>query len=200
MLKLAIDLAKAEYGGVRAILIDGVADLVNDPNDPEECNAFVAELHGLAIANEAPILCVIHFNPGGQKTRGHLGSQIERKAETNLVLSKSEDITAIFSTRQRRAPILERDAPKFTWSDDGKMHVSITEAPRIPAGVRALEPYLDEVFADGKSRTYSDLISTIMMVTGKSNPTAQRWIREAIKCGLIDKGFRGSYIKGSCAK
>lgn len=78
-------------GGVFAVIIDGTADLVNDVNDPKECNAFVAELHDLAIRHDCPIVNVVHENPGqdGGKMRGHLGSQLERKAESNLRLRKA---------------------------------------------------------------------------------------------------------------
>lgn len=79
--------AKKKFGGVLALLVDGVADAVNDVNDPAEANAFVAELHALAIEFHCSVIGVIHVNPGGGenwKTRGHLGSQLERKAETNL--------------------------------------------------------------------------------------------------------------------
>ncbi len=42
-------LRKAAGTGAHSVLIDGVADLVSDVNDPAECNAFVAALQGLDI-------------------------------------------------------------------------------------------------------------------------------------------------------
>jgi hypothetical protein len=47
------------------------------------------------------IVGVIHFNPGGEKTRGHLGSQLERKAETNLRLDKVRRAPAATILRTR---------------------------------------------------------------------------------------------------
>lgn len=113
-------------GGVFAVIIDGTADLVIDVNDAAECNAFVAELHALAIMHDCPIINVVHENPGqdGGKMRGHLGSQLERKAESNLRLRKSDETTVIFSEKMRKAPILERDGPRFRWSDEAGMHLS----------------------------------------------------------------------------
>src|SRR5262249_9188485 len=110
-----------------SIVIDGVADLVADVNDAVECNAFVAELHALAIRFDCPITVVIHINPGSEtgKTRGHLGSQLERKAETNLRLDKDGEVTSVWSEKQRRAPILKGKGPRFQWGSEAGMHVSI---------------------------------------------------------------------------
>lgn len=87
VLRLTLEDAHAA-GGVFAVIVDGTADLVNDVNDPKECNAFVAELHDLAIRYHCPIINVVHENPGqdGGKMRGHLGSQLERKSESNCGL------------------------------------------------------------------------------------------------------------------
>ena len=117
-------------GGIFAVIIDGTADLVNDVNDAAECNAFVAELQALAIMHDCPIINVVHENPGqdGGKMRGHLGSQLERKAESNLRLRKSDETTVIFSEKMRKAPILERDGPRFSWSDEAGMHLSCETA------------------------------------------------------------------------
>jgi len=62
--------AAEQHGGLHSTLIDGFADLVADVNDPEESNAFVAELHDMAIKHDCPIIGVIHFNPGSEKSRG----------------------------------------------------------------------------------------------------------------------------------
>ena len=115
------------YGGLFAVIIDGTADLANDVNDAEECNGLVAELHALAIQHDCPIVNVLHENPGQDsgKMRGHLGSQLERKAETNLRLKKADEITVVFSEKCRRAPIFERDGPRFAWSNQDGMHLSV---------------------------------------------------------------------------
>jgi len=80
----------AQYGGVHSVFLDGIADFIADPNDTAEAFAWVDELHQLAIKYDTVIVCVLHENPGSDigKTRGHLGSQLERKAETNLRLVK----------------------------------------------------------------------------------------------------------------
>lgn len=115
-------------GSIHSMILDGIGDFVCDVNDPAECNDFVAELHALAIKFHCPILGVIHFNPGTEKTRGHLGSQFERKAETNLRLDKDGEATVVWSEKNRRAPITKDRGPRFAWSEEHQMHVSIESA------------------------------------------------------------------------
>jgi phage/plasmid primase-like uncharacterized protein len=120
----ALRMAADRHGGIHSSVLDGIADLVSDVNDPAECNDFIAHLDDLSICYDCPISGVIHFNPGTEKTRGHLGSQFERKAETNLRLDKTNDVTTIWSEKQRRAPIFKGTGPSFRWDDQLQMHVS----------------------------------------------------------------------------
>lgn len=119
-------------GGLFAVIIDGVADLASDVNDAKECNALVSELHNLAIKYDCPIISVIHENPGSDfgKMRGHLGSQLERKAESNIRLRKNGEITVVFSEKMRRAPIFEKDGPRFAFSKEAGMHLSTASLGR----------------------------------------------------------------------
>jgi hypothetical protein len=106
--------------------LDGGADFVADVNDAAESNAFVATRHDLAIKHDCPIVGVVHFNPGSEKSRGHLGSQLERKAETNLALEKDADeSTVIYSTKNCRAGIPKGIGPRFRFDPAAGMHVSV---------------------------------------------------------------------------
>ena len=72
------------------LILDGVADLCNDPNDLHESEALTCELMRWSSEYDNHILCVLHSNPGGDKARGHLGSTLLRKAET-VMLVRSEE-------------------------------------------------------------------------------------------------------------
>lgn len=126
----AMRISREEFPGILAVLIDGYCDLVSDVNDSAESNDFVARLHGLAIQYTCHISGVIHLNPGTEKSRGHLGSQLERKAETNLQMEKhkEDESSLIFSTKNRRAGIPRNLGIAFKWDDDLKMHLSCESA------------------------------------------------------------------------
>lgn len=72
------------------VVIDGIADLVNDVNDIEESNKAVQRLMTWSEKYNVHILTVVHVNHNSTKPTGHLGSAMERKAETQIALEKSE--------------------------------------------------------------------------------------------------------------
>ena len=189
-LRASLDIALQEAGtaGVHALIIDGTADLVDDVNDPGECNAFVARLHDLAIRHDCAIINVVHENPGqdGGKMRGHLGSQLERKAESNLRLKKSEDVTVVFSEKMRRAPISEADGPRFSWSDESGMHVSVESQRISKAAAKTAELAQDLSDALGANRlTYSDLVQQLCRNLGMSRASAERRVKSARGLNLL---------------
>ena len=69
------------------VIIDGVADLCGDVNNIEQSNNLVSALMRISTQCNVHIICVIHQNYGSQKLgTGHLGSALEKKAETVISL------------------------------------------------------------------------------------------------------------------
>jgi hypothetical protein len=86
------------------ILIDGVADLVNDVNNIEECNYVVQKLMEWSEVYNVHIMTVIHSNYGSEKPTGWLGSALEKKAEQQMILEASGDGTIVRCRRSRGYP------------------------------------------------------------------------------------------------
>ena len=199
----AVCQAAEKHSGIHSIFLDGIADFVADPNDAAECNRFVAELHDLAIRQDCTIVGVIHFNPGTDKTRGHLGSQFERKAETNLRLDKNEDgITEIWSERQRRAPIPKGSGVCFQWSNAEQMHVTVQNPSEAKAEARAEGKRVAQaeaascVFAQaGKDQLgYAELIQATCTALKLKKDGAKKRLREHwIKDGIVCQQANGMY-------
>ncbi len=76
-------------------VIDGVSDLVSKPNDEAESNETVRWLMNNAGRLNACFVVIIHENPAkhGQesKARGHLGSELERKASGAIAIEKDKE-------------------------------------------------------------------------------------------------------------
>lgn len=75
---------------VGLVLIDGIADLCNDVNNIEEANLLVQWVMRMTAVHNCHIMTVIHSNFGSDKPTGHLGSFLEKKAETQIELKKNE--------------------------------------------------------------------------------------------------------------
>jgi hypothetical protein len=68
------------------IIIDGIADLVSDVNNLEQCSIAVQKLMSWTDLYKCHIVTVIHSNHGSDKPTGHLGSFLEKKAELQIKL------------------------------------------------------------------------------------------------------------------
>ena len=69
------------------VIIDGIADLCSDSNNIQESNEVVQKLMEWSAKYKVHIINVIHQNFGSTKLgTGHLGSFLEKKAETVISL------------------------------------------------------------------------------------------------------------------
>lgn len=192
-LDVLVEKAGRPHGGVFAVIVDGIADLVFDPNESAECFALVAYLHALAIKHDCAILTVLHENPGSVegKTRGHLGSQLERKAETNLRLAKDANgITTIFAERARHAHIPKDAGACFEWNKSAGMHTSCGTAKEIKADMKAAKAREEAaaVFLSGESFAFTELRDAIAERLAVADRTATRRIQSWLVEGAIVKG------------
>ena len=80
-------LEKIENVGL--MVIDGIADLCSDVNNLEESNRVVQKVMEWSAKFNCHIITVIHSNYGSDKPSGHLGSFLEKKAETQIALESN---------------------------------------------------------------------------------------------------------------
>lgn len=193
-----LEKAKVDLGGIHSVFIDGIGDMVLDVNDSAESNGLVAELHALAILYDCAIVGVIHTNPGTQKTRGHLGSQFERKSETNLSLEKDGDVTVVWSDKNRRAPIPKDKGSRYEWSDEHKMHVSTTAGGRSRADAQRakLLSEAQSVFlkAGRDSLPWGEFIDRLKdQLRMKSESGSRKRMEKMEAAGVIAKDLSGEW-------
>lgn len=84
---------------VGVLVIDGVADLVSDVNNIDESNKVVQKIMKWTEQYNVHIITVIHTNHNTNKPTGHLGSALEKKAETQIQLEKDENDPDIIKVR-----------------------------------------------------------------------------------------------------
>ena len=126
-IEATIKRARKLHGGIHSIIIDGIADLVTDPNDAEDCFPLITRLHAIAIEQKTAVISILHMNPGSEtaKGRGHLGSQLERKAESNLTIEKdANEVSRVYGLKQRGKAITKDKAHCFQWSEKDQMHMT----------------------------------------------------------------------------
>ncbi len=87
---------------VGMLILDGVADIVNDVNDLKECNIAVQKLMEWSEKYNCHIIAVMHSNPGSERPTGHLGSALEKKAETQIILERTPNGEIIVKCKRSR--------------------------------------------------------------------------------------------------
>lgn len=103
---------------VGLVIIDGIRDLVYDINNATEATEITGKLMKWSQELNIHIHTVLHLNKGDDNTRGHLGTELNNKAESILQVTKS-DMDANYSTV---APKFIRDVefePFTFFIDDG---------------------------------------------------------------------------------
>jgi len=152
-----------EYGGIHMVVIDGIADLLGAVNDEEQSVSLVEELFRLAGIYKTCIVCVLHLSPSGYKLRGHLGSEVQRKAAGIISVEKDEDKqdSIIKALKVRDGSPLEVPQIVISWSDKFKYHVYVGNKNQTSPKQRKVDELCDiarHIFIEGKPKTYKEII------------------------------------------
>ena len=194
ILKNICAFVKKEHGGIHCVLIDGIADFVSSVNDEEDCNNVIHEFELMTIDYNTPLITVLHLNPGGNKSRGHLGSQLERKAESVLKMEKNPEngITSITEEALRNGgdmPIIE-----FSFNKSKGYHTFIGYESLKRKSKKAtsfsdfeIETHYETLFEiigeDGMSN--DQLITELMRMLDVSNNAAKNILKEYKAQGMV---------------
>lgn len=161
------------------VVVDGISDLMYNTNDIEESDRIVGKLMALSTEFNCHILCVLHTNPNSDKARGHIGSTLQRKAETVIFVHKVGDCSVVepqFCRNEEFEPFafvideeglpVECDLPKESDS-------SRNECVRL----------MQANYPNGIERAV--LIDRLMKDTGLTYGSAQVKVSRALRAGLL---------------
>ena len=171
-----------QFGGIQMVVIDGIADLVRCANDEAESIAVIDELYRLAGIYKTCIVCVLHFIPNGLKLRGHLGSELQRKAAAILAIEQDENpqISVVKALKVRDGSPLDVPLVQFSWDKELEMHAYIGEKPKEEKEKRKeieLTGVAKTIFGKQRLCTYVDLCEQIQSVLDVKERTAKSYIR-----------------------
>ena len=168
------------------------ADLVKSANDEAESVAVIDELYRLAGIYNTCILCVLHFVPNGLKLRGHLGSELQRKAATILSIEKDEEPaqSVVKALKVRDGSPLDVPLMLFAWDKEAGMHVYKGEKPREEKEKRKERELVNvarDIFGRQTRITYIDLCEQLQQVLDIKERTAKSYIRFMRERDIITK-------------
>lgn len=192
-----------QYGGIQLVVIDGIADLVHSANDEAESLRVVDELYRLAGIYQTCIICVLHYVPNGLKLRGHLGSELQRKAAAILSIELDNEPTTsvVKALKVREGSPLDVPLMLFSWNKEAGMHLYCGEKPREEKEKRKEKELISvarEVFDQQTYITYIDLCEQIQQIMDVKERTAKSYIRFMREKEIIikDPSNQSYFIKG----
>ena len=114
-----IELALAERPEVGLVIIDGLRDLLFDINSSTEAAEVIGLLMRWTSQHNLHIHTVLHLNKADDNVRGHIGTELNHKAETILQISRNENDGKV--SEVHAALIRDRDFPPFAFqiNDEG---------------------------------------------------------------------------------
>jgi hypothetical protein len=201
ILSLALEKELGLKGKIDAVIVDGIADLCSSPNDETEALELVGRCMALAQEYHCPVFCVLHENPGSEigKTRGHLGSELNRKAFANIRIEKDTEtsISTIYGSEMRKRDIPKEQGFCFGWDNESEMHVFLARANELKSLVKEVKSKseCDEILPRTGSFRYAEAISAIMGALECTKRTAEKRMVTYQAEGLIWKTSAGDYMR-----
>lgn len=165
-----IDYALRKHQEVGLVIIDGLRDLMYDINNGKEATDVMTVLMAWTSVYDLHIYTVLHLNKNDNNPRGHIGTELENKAETVLIISKNLQNNSISEVR----PMHMRDKEFSTFAfhiDDNKLPVldngiSVTVVKRREKSLVSLDnevhqEILSKAFKNNSPTRYSDLVEMV---------------------------------------
>lgn len=181
-----------EYGGIHLMVIDGIADLLGGVNDEESSVKLIEELFRLAAIYKTCIVCVLHLAPSGMKLRGHLGSEVQRKAAGILLIEKDDDnrCSVVKALKVRDGSPLDVPLIQFGWDQREGRHVFMGEKSKEDAETRKVHDLTDvarEIFATRRTIPMNELTQAVMEAMDVKDRMARNYIKYMKEKAIIDK-------------
>ena len=201
LIRESMDLFYHKHGGIHLVVIDGIADLIRSANDETESIAIVDELYRLAGIYNTCIICVLHFVPNGIKLRGHIGSELQRKAAGILSIEKDDnpEYSVVKALKVRDGSPLDVPMMLFGWDKAEDMHVYRGEKSKEDKEKRKTDELIavvKETFRNSFKITYQELCEVLMRKMEIKDRTAKKYIAYMKEQRILIQDTSGNYQKG----
>ena len=200
LIRESMDLFYHKHGGIHLVVIDGIADLIRSANDETESIAIVDELYRLAGIYNTCIICVLHFVPNGIKLRGHIGSELQRKAAGILSIEKDDnpEYSVVKALKVRDGSPLDVPMMLFGWDKAEDMHVYRGEKSKEDKEKRKTDELIavvKEAFRNSFKLTYQELCEVLMREMEIKDRTAKKYIAYMKEQRILAQDTNGNYQK-----
>jgi hypothetical protein len=207
-----IDYALRKYEGVGLVIIDGLRDLMYDINNGKEATDVMTVLMAWTSVYDLHIHTVLHLNKNDNNPRGHIGTELENKAETVLIISKNNQNNSVSEVR----PMHMRDKEFTTFAfhiDDNRLPVldssmSVTvvkprEKSLVSLDNEIHQQVLGKLFEEHSPSKYGELVELVSQAYEAAGyKRGMNGIKSLLKLlsskGIVVKEGEGYVYKSEC--
>lgn len=201
-LKNYIELKQKEFPDYQfVIVLDVVTDCIENFNDPKESLKLIDLMNELINQKDVTFICVIHENPGGEKARGHLGTEIINKASQVIQIAfdgDSKELIVLKFLHSRNTKQI--DSVYLRYDDDVKGLVEadhdLIEQTQISKQEKApldkVEIWIRNSMVGDVCRR--DLISDLKLHFNCGEKTIEERLKSLIENEVIDKFNKGGKV------
>ena len=157
--------------GLGLAIIDGIRDLAYDINSPSESTDLITKLMQWTDERKIHIHTVLHLNKGDDNTRGHLGTELNNKAETILQITKDDFDKTISSVASMCIRHIDFEPFAFRINDESLPEAVADYTPKQSASSKVFDYHeiseskhreaLEILFSEAEQVSYPDLISKL---------------------------------------
>lgn len=160
---------------IKLIIIDGIRDLLIDFNNITECSDLITWLLNKT-SDGVHIMPILHLNKTDGNPRGHLGSELQNKAESNIEVEydTKTGVSLVKCESSRKKPF---ETFAFTHSKDDLPILVDAPVDGIPIPDDERRKILSFIFQDGPLK-YSELKEEIKNHFSVGLTRAEHMIRE----------------------
>ena len=193
-----IDYMLYKMKGIGLVVIDGIRDLMYDINNPTESTQIINMLMQWSSLYNLHIHTVLHLNKGDDNTRGHIGTELNNKAETVLQITKSQTDANISEVKAMHirdkefepfafrinADSLPELVADYDFDKKDSKRVSLTELPESEHKKALLK-----AFANCESQGYTQLIPSLIDAYASTGYSRGRNTIVALNKWLMTNGY-----------
>lgn len=167
------------------VVIDGIADLINDFNNIEQSSIIIDEVMKISTAYNCHVSCVLHTNKAvsDNNMKGHIGTLLLQKSSDVYEVKKEGLTFNVSETDSRNLPIEDFSFCLNEFGIPIKTE-SIKENKEL-GKIAKIKNVFDQVFHDNSELSYKELCEQYALYSGESEVTAKRKIRHAVENKLL---------------
>ncbi len=182
-----IELALSGRPDVGLVIIDGLRDLLFDINSSTEAAEVIGLLMRWTSQYNLHIHTVLHLNKGDDNVRGHIGTELNHKAETILQISRNDDDANI--SEVHAALIRDREFPPFAFQVNEEGLPELVEGFEFRPRANRKSVFNYEIMAEEMHRKALDVAFNQQEVPG---PISYTPLLGRLRIGYASIGFERS--------